>query len=154
MKVHVLRSARKQEPSFCGIHFVLKITVYALCSVIIDTMFILSRLQNKVNRVLCVAFVGILALVLGWFCLIASNTTQHSVQMQDMSASCANCHLDGQTSVAPKIDEEKDDIEPTPPPFWVRPIVPLAFLYNLIPITFLGYLILRHKIHLTTQMRF
>lgn len=112
------------------------------------------RLHNKAHQVASALLIGVLTLLVGWFCLVGSNTAQHTTQTQGMNGSCANCHLDGQASVLLKIDEEKDDIEPTPPPFWVRPIVPLASLYNLIPITFLGYLILRHKIHLTTQMRF
>lgn len=107
-----------------------------------------------IRRILRLTAIGVFTLVVGWFCLVASNTTQHTTQAQGTSGSCANCHLYGQVSAALKIEEEKNDIEPAPPPFWVRPIVPLASLYNFIPIIFLGYLILRHKIHLTTQMRF
>lgn len=145
---------RENKSLFLRHYPMLKVKRYHSSSGIINIMSIFGRLQNKANRAFRIVAVSLLALVVGWFCLVASNTNQHTNQMLDKTGSCANCHLDGQTSVTLKIDEEKDDIEPTPPPFWVRPIVPLAFLYNLIPITFLGYLILRHKIHLTTQMRF
>lgn len=114
----------------------------------------INGLQKKVRQIVGLTLVCVVAFVVGWFCLVANTTPQHSSQTQDMGGSCANCHLDGQTSAALKLDEEKNDIEPTPPPFWVRPIVPLASLYSYIPIIFLGYLILKHKIHLTTQMRF
>lgn len=117
-------------------------------------MFAVSLLRKKTDRIVRFFVIGVVALVVGWFCLAASATAQHSSQTQDMGGSCANCHLDGQTSTTLKLDEEKNDIEPTPPPFWVRPIVPLASLYSYVPIIFLGYLILKHKIHLTTQMRF
>ena len=107
-----------------------------------------------IRRILRLTVIGVLTLVAGWFCLVASNTTQHTTQTQGMSGSCANCHLYGQAFGALKIEEEKNDIEPTPPPVWFRQTIPLASLYIYIPVIFLGYLIQRHKIHLTTQMRF
>lgn len=106
------------------------------------------------RRLLRLTAIGVLTLVVGWFCTVASNPTQHASETQGSISSCANCHTDSQASALVKINEEKDEIEPTPPPLWVRQAIPLASLYIYVPIIFLGYLIQRHKIHLTTQMRF
>lgn len=106
------------------------------------------------RRLLRSKLIAAIALVVSWFCVFAGNTAQHTSLLQSAINSCASCHTDAQSVTTLKINEEKNEIEPTPPPFWVQSIVPLNSLYSFVLIIFLGYLIQRHKIHLTTQMRF
>jgi hypothetical protein len=112
------------------------------------------QIQKISNVSLRMAFLALLAFVVCWFCLVSSSAVRHSAQMTDTKGSCASCHTDGQTSVALKIEEEKYELEPTPPPFWMSVRVPLEIHYSYILVIFLGFLILHRKIHLTTQMRF
>lgn len=100
-----------------------------------------------------IAMAVVLAFVVTWFCIVSTNATQHAGTSSSIG-SCANCHTDGQTPVLLKFEDERREIEPTPPPVWQRSNPPLTSYYIGIPVIFLGYLITRSKIHLTTQMRF
>jgi len=108
-----------------------------------------KNMRNNLRIATAVA----LAFIVTWFCIVSTNGTQHTSTSGSIG-SCANCHTDGQTPVSLKFDDERREIEPTPPPVWQLSNPPLTSYYMSVPLLFLGYLITRRNIHLTTQMRF
>lgn len=95
-----------------------------------------------------------LALIVSWSCITFADTNSHEVQKLGDNTTCASCHTDSQPIISLKLEDTENDIEPTPPPFWTQPTLSLSLLYTFIPIIFLGYIPLLHKILLTTRMRF
>lgn len=95
----------------------------------------------------------LLAFLITWLCIVSINGTRH-IESSNSTGSCASCHTDGQALVALKLEDQKKEIEPTPPPLWTQSNLSLASYYILIPVIFLGYLITHRKIQLTTHLRF
>ncbi len=94
-----------------------------------------------------------LAFLITWLCIVSINGTQHNGS-SSTAGSCASCHTDGQALVSLKLEDQRIEIEPTPPPFWTESNPSLASYYILMPVIFLGYLITHRKIQLTTHLRF